>query len=314
MNRSSLGLWLVGFGAALWGTDAILRTPLLKDMTSTEIVLTEHLLLAVIAIPILWFSRGWIRNLSWKDWSLLLLISWGSSGLATWLFTEAFRHGNPSVVILLQKFQPIFAILTARLMLTERLPKSYLLLLPVALLGAYLLSFGLHAPFIGVSYEDWMGSLMAICAAFLWGCGTTFGRSLLGKMTFTELAAARFVFAIPFLLAMLMIQGGSILRATELTLSSWTSMILLSFLPGLAAMLLYYRGLRETKASYATVAELFFPATAVFLNWIFLGQGISAIQVLGAGLIYATVLILSFGLNRRFRMGTRSAMRHRLQS
>ncbi|WP_281884930.1 DMT family transporter [Paenibacillus sp. YYML68] len=294
MNRTSIGLTLVGFGAALWGTDAILRTPLLQSMTSTEIVLTEHLLLCLIAVPFLLMRRTALSRLSRKDWVLLLLISWGSSGLATWLFTEAFRHGNPSVVILLQKFQPLFAITTARLMLSERLPRLYLLLLPLALLGAYLLSFGLKAPFLSVPYEDWIGSLLAIGAALLWGCGTAFGRSLLGKLSFTELAAARFVFAVPFLLGLLIVQGGELLQAASLSASSWMYMVLLTFVPGMMAMLLYYRGLRETKASYATVAELFFPATAVFLNWVFLNKGITPIQLCGAAMIYTSVLLLAW--------------------
>lgn len=293
MNRPSLGLLLVGFGAALWGTDAILRTPLLEELTSTEIVLTEHLLLSILAIPYLLFSRSWFRELGAKDWALLMLISWGSSGLATWLFTEAFRHGNPSVVVLLQKFQPLFAIVTAKLLLSERLPKLYLWILPVAVSGAYLLSFGLKAPFVGVPAEDWIGSLLAIGAALLWGCGTAFGRRLLVKMSFTELAAARFVFAVPFLLLLLFIQGGNLSNAIGMSDSNWTYMTLLTFIPGMAAMLLYYRGLRETKASYATIAELFFPATAVFLNWAFLDKSIAPIQIVGAGLIYASVLAMS---------------------
>lgn len=305
MNRSSIGLVLVGLGAALWGTDAILRTPLLQDMSSTEIVLTEHMLLALLAIPLLWLSRNSLRKLQGKEWLLLLLISWGSSGLATWLFTEAFRHGNPSVVILLQKFQPLFALLTAKLMLSEKLPKLYLSVLPVALIGAYLLSFGLEAPFIRVPYEDWLGSLMAIGAALLWGCGTAFGRKLLSKLSFMELTAARFVFAIPFLLMLLLYQGGDIFRAFELSDSSWMFIVLLTFIPGMTGMLLYYRGLRETKASYATIAELFFPATAVFLNWVFLDKAITITQVFGACMIYATVLILSFPIKPSAETPTR---------
>jgi drug/metabolite transporter (DMT)-like permease len=74
--------------------------------------------------------------------------------------------------------------------------------------------------------------------------------------------------------------------------------ILLALIPGLLALLLYYRGLTGTRASYATLAELAFPATAVVLNWIFLGVGVTANQVLGFVLLWGAVFVLGY-LNAR---------------
>ena len=62
--------------------------------------------------------------------------------------------------------------------------------------------------------------------------------------------------------------------------------VLLALVPGLIALLLYYRGLSGTKASYATLAEISFPASAVILNWVFLGAGVSANQILGFALLW----------------------------
>jgi drug/metabolite transporter, DME family len=70
--------------------------------------------------------------------------------------------------------------------------------------------------------------------------------------------------------------------------------ILLALIPGLLALLLYYRGLTGTRASYATLAELAFPATAVILNWAVLGVGVSAHQVLGFILLWAAVFVLGY--------------------
>ena len=59
-------------------------------------------------------------------------------------------------------------------------------------------------------------------------------------------------------------------------------------MPGLVALLLYYRGLSGTKASYATLAEISFPASAVVLNWAFLGVAVSTNQILGFALLAAS--------------------------
>ncbi|WNQ11310.1 DMT family transporter [Paenibacillus aurantius] len=299
-SRPSFGLLYVAMGAALWGTDALLRTPLLGTLTSAEIVLLEHVILLLPAGLFLLRAQGRtaLLTLTGREWALLLLVSWGSSGLATWLFTEAFRHGNPSVVLLLQKLQPLFAVVTARLLLEERLPRFFPLYLGTALVGAYLLSFGGKAPFGAASPEEWRGSLLALGAALLWGGGTAFGRRLLGRLSFADLAAARFVLAVPFLAVLLAAQSGSAVPALPAALPLWLALALLALVPGALGMLLYYRGLRDSPASYATLAELCFPASALLLNAAFLGQGLTWTQGLGAGLVCAVVAALPLGRKR----------------
>ena len=75
-------------------------------------------------------------------------------------------------------------------------------------------------------------------------------------------------------------------------------LVLLALIPGLLALLLYYRGLTGTRASYATLAELAFPATAVVLNWTFLGVGVTANQIVGFVLLWGAVFVLG-DLNAR---------------
>ena len=77
-------------------------------------------------------------------------------------FTTAFVLGNPTVVILLQKTQPLFAIALAHVLLRERLRWAYWPCFAVAVLGAYLISFdGLVEPFeaLGVSRPSRRSSL-----------------------------------------------------------------------------------------------------------------------------------------------------------
>jgi drug/metabolite transporter (DMT)-like permease len=66
----------------------------------------------------------------------------------------------------------------------------------------------------------------------------------------------------------------------------------MALVPGLAALLIYYRGLRNTRASLAAVAELCFPATAALLNWIVLGAGVSFIQVAGFAWLWWAILAM----------------------
>jgi drug/metabolite transporter (DMT)-like permease len=297
-NGSYVGVLLVALGAALWGTDAILRVPLLEMMSPSAIVLSEHLVLLLYSVPAV--ALGWtiLRRLGPSEWVALLVISWGGSALATLLFTTAFVLGNPTVVILLQKTQPLFAIALAHVLLRERLRRAYWPCFAVAVVGAYLISFGgFVEPFEALGSVQALPALLTLGAAILWGSSTALGRFVLKDVPFHTLTGARLLLALPVLWVIVLAQGSLGQVGAGFTAEP-ARVALLALIPGLLALLLYYRGLSGTKASYATLAEISFPASAVILNWVFLGVGVSANQLLGFGLLWAAILALGY-LNAR---------------
>lgn len=290
---TGLGVFLVAIGASFWGTDAVLREPLVDDMSSTSIVLAEHLFLALYAIPILIRDRAFFSQLRRFDWLAILIISWGGSGLATVLFTEGFARGNPTTVILLQKTQPLIVVLLAALLLRERLPRSYWPLFATALVGVYLVSFGTLDPFGNLGSDQLAAAGLAVGAAALWGASTVMGRFLLDRASFSTVTAARFFFALPFLAGLALYNGHLNMTFTGIG-DHPGRLFLIALIPGLLAMLIYYEGLSRTQASYATLAELAFPATAVVVNWYFLDATITALQAVGFVILWLSIAGLSW--------------------
>lgn len=68
------------------------------------------------------------------------------------------------------------------------------------------------------------------------------------------------------------------------------AMVLIS---GLAGMWFYYRGIKKVSAHVGALAELFFPFCAVTLNWIFLGHTLQPVQIVGALILIASVILLN---------------------
>jgi drug/metabolite transporter (DMT)-like permease len=292
-NGGYASVLLVAVGAAMWGTDGILRVPLLEVASPSQIVLLEHLVLLLYSVPAVVLGWRFFRGLGTAQWVALLVIGWGGSALATLLFTTAFVVGNPTVVILLQKTQPLFAIALAAILLRERLGWAYWPCFAVAMVGAYLVSFGDLGPFKALGSAEAIAAALALGAALLWGSSTVLGRLVLKDMPFNTLTGARLLLAVP-LLAGIVIAQGSVGGLAAGFASEPGRVILLALIPGLLALLLYYRGLSGTRASYATLAELAFPATAVVLNWAVLGVGVSANQILGFILLWGAVFVLGY--------------------
>src|SRR3989344_161291 len=172
MNPYKLGPWLVALAALLWAVDAPFRKYLTVGLSSTAIVLMEHLVIAVLVILFLHKYLGEFRNLNARDWLAVIFIGFGGSALATVFFTQSFHYVNPSVAILLQKTQPFIAILMAVTFLKERLRARFWLWAIVGVFGAYLVSFPeLRIENLGLGGVN-LGVIFALLAAFLWGGST----------------------------------------------------------------------------------------------------------------------------------------------
>jgi drug/metabolite transporter (DMT)-like permease len=277
-------LW-VALGASLWGTDTVLRRPLTASLTSAQIVLIEHLILTAALLIPLWRMRSQWLGLGGRHWGALLGIGWGGSALGTICFTEAIKIGNPTTAVLMQKTQPMFAALLAWLLLEEPLGKRFWICLLLGLCGAYVVNFGLSAPGGGIERK---AALLALAAAALWGGSTVLGRFVLARLSFFAVTCLRIVVATPLLIAL----NGAGAFSVSIHPREAISLVLMALIPGLLALLIYYRGLRNALASRAAIAELAFPGAATVLNWIFLGARISPIQLAGFALLWAAILNL----------------------
>ncbi len=121
------------------------------------------------------------------------------------------------------------------------------------------------------------------------------GKRVMRKVSFPTMAALRFGAALPFLAAL-----------TFMSHPNWASvadglhhgavignLLYQTVVPSLLSLLVYYRGLGGVKASYATLAELAFPATGLAVNALFLHQTVHAAQWLGFALVWGAVYALS---------------------
>src|ERR1700674_3712008 len=304
MNRfiDRYAVVLVAVAAMLWGTDALFRAPLLSHLPSdrvlqsTQLVFMEHLVLTVACLPLLWRARREIRRLTAAQWWAVAAIGVGASALATVLFTISFGYGHFIETLLLQKTQPLFAIVLANLWLRERISAQAWIWVPVALVGAYLIVIPdpLHPEQAWADFHVTAG-LFALAAAALWGSATVFGRYALASLRFTTLTALRFTFGLPALGIVLLLIGGigafGYYRVSDVPLY-----LAIALIPGGLGLLLYYRGLASTPASLATLAELAFPITGVLVNVYLVTprQSITSWEVAGIVVLWLALAALDF--------------------
>lgn len=279
-------LWLVILAAALWGTDGLLRVPLVSELQPSTIVFAEHAIICVLILP--WLA-GALRAFAAAPGRVklaVLAIGIGASAVATTLFTAAFSLGDPVTPLVLQKLQPVIAIAGAALLLGERVTARFPLFLVPTLIGAWLLTF--PDP-LGIELGRAQAALLAIGAATLWAGGTVLGRYAATAMATRHVTMLRFFFGLIASFVIVLSLGDPLLPAA----ADLPGLLLLALIPGLLALLLYYRGLAGTAASRATLGELAFPLTAALLGVTLLDGSLNGSQWFGFALLLASVTLLA---------------------
>jgi len=287
--RRSTGITLVAVAAALWGTDALFRRPLAHSTSVATIVFGEHLVLVAITLPLLVPALVAVWRLGPRYVLAAVAIGAGASAVATLLFTQAFVDGGVRsivTVVMVQKVQPLVAVLGAAIILGERPRPRFGLYLATAVVGTWLIAFSsptnldVHGALVPVLY--------ALAAAVLWAFGTVLGRYLTQSLRFEHVATLRFAFGLPASGIALLVLGGPAFASAHDSL--WITV--LALVTGALALGLYYYGLRSTPAVAATLAELAFPVTAAVVGYVAFGATLTSTQWLGVGITSLVVALL----------------------
>src|ERR1700716_1644473 len=126
-RSANYGPWLVGLGAALWGTESAWRIPLNQLFDADVIVFWEHALILLMFLPILLPSLGELRNIDSRTWGYLLFSRFAGSAVGTVFFTLALKYGNPTVVNVILNIQPVISTIGAFFIFGDRLARRFFL-------------------------------------------------------------------------------------------------------------------------------------------------------------------------------------------
>lgn len=295
------GPLLIIIAAILWAFDGVIRR-YLYTLPPITIIFFEHLVGLIILTPFVWKSVV-AEKIGKRELWLLLLVSVLSGLLGTLWFTTALlkvHFISFSVVFLLQKLQPVFAIVSARIFLKEKLDTRYTLWAVIAFIAAYFVTFPNGIVNLKTGEGVIIAALYALGAAFAWGTSTTFSKMVLTKVSHNVSTFYRFLFTLTLSLAAVVVLGysGSLAKVTAVQFGLFG---LIAVSTGMVALLIYYRGLARTPVHISTMLELTFPFIAIFIDMTLYHTTLTVLQ-LGAAFIltfamYRIARIQSYGIS-----------------
>lgn len=297
IERTTLikGSVAIAISAVLWGVDGVVLTPRLFNLDVGYVVFILH------AFPFLlmhfFFAKQYrfIGQMPRQDVVTFLLISLlggaiGTLAIVKALFLLDFNH--LSVVVLLQKLQPVFAILLARTILGEKLKQRFIQWAALAIFAGYFLTFGWVLPDFDANSNTIYAALLALLAAFSFGSSTVLSKKILGNYSFVTSTFYRYGFT-SLIMLVYMIFLGDFGQFQQTTTNNWIFIIIIGLTTGSGAIFLYYYGLRKVKAIMATISELMFPLSAVIFDYFINGSVLSYVQWIAAALMLFAIFRLN---------------------
>jgi len=238
----------------------------------------------VLAAAVLWaFYLVFWRSAIPIDWRALpACIGMGlSNGFGSLLYYTGLARIDASLGQLLYTLYPlwVFIFLSAA---GHRVSRLALLRLTVALAGVYLLTA------VGGGPLDWLGIMLMISAGALYGWMLVLGQWALADLDSRSVTLYVLTAQAGVVFAAQVVSGAPLAPATT---DGWTVTVLLALIPTALARLLLFAGLSYlggVQASLLGVAEL---VVALVVAFLWLGERLAPWQVVGAGLVIASVLL-----------------------
>lgn len=297
MKIKNYGPLLIAFAAFLWSLDALLRVSL-YSLPPATVVFWEHVLAAFFLAPFIFKRQKEIFELTKREWIAIILVSLFSGALGTTLYTAALGKVNYiqfSVVPLLQQLQPIWGILTAAIILKEKLNKQFAMWAGLAIIASYFVTFKNMTVNLETGSGTIIAAFFALSAGVVWAVSTSFSKIVLQKTSFWTSTFLRFALA-PFFALIFIFALGQQNTIWAVTPDQWIQLLAITFSTGGVALLIYYIGLKQTPARVSAIAELTWPVSAIIIDYVHFKNGLSVTQILGA-----IVLIFAMSKVARFQ-------------
>jgi len=286
------GPFYVVLAATLWGIDGILLRPGLYTLPVSLVVFIESTIIVLLLTPFFYRSFKQFAKLKRNDYLAFAGVAIMGGVIGTMAITKALFYVNfvnLSIVVLIQKLQPVVAIILASIFLKERPPRIFYLWASLAIIGAYIMAFGFTLPEMSVENKIVAASLFALLATIGFASSTVLSKRALKNISFHNATYLRFL-STAVIMFIVVLALGDLAAIDGVTSPQWGIFAAITLVTGAPGIFLYYYGLKHIKASVATIAELAFPLSAVLLEFWIRHKILNIPQWLGVALLFFSML------------------------
>lgn len=281
MSRLTIIL-LTALTPIMWGSTYIVTTELLPANHPFLAALLRILPAGLILIA---WTRVFPKGKDWLKIAILGILNVGF--FQAMLFVAAYRLPG-GLAAILGAIQPLIVMLLMSGIAKVALPRAAWIAGISGLIGMIIM---LYSPNMKA---DMVGVTAALAGALSMACGTFFSRYWKVDLPLFAFTGWQLVFAGLFILPIF------------LTMESWPTMTIKNILGysylclfgALLAYILWFQGIKQLSPAIVSTLGLLSPVAAFFLGWVFLGQKLSFISMIGFVVILGSIFVVQRSLGK----------------
>ena len=285
MNKTLIGI-LYGLGAAsIWGGMYVVSKVVLEIIPPFALV-SLRLILGILTLAILLTFRGWFKISNRQFWRVVGVgfVGYGISLNLQFLGTKLSTAANGSLVT---SATPAFVLLFAWMVLDEKITTRKFIALLLATLGV----LAVINPRTAQLYPDlFIGNVLLLGAGITWALYSVLVRKVTQNLDVLPFSLIAFLGGLP-----VAIPAGAWELSTagigEISFGVVGGVLFLGVISTGLAMILWNSAFTMLDAGAASFTFFAQPVVGTFLGWLFLGEKITPLFLLGGALIGVGILI-----------------------
>lgn len=277
--------------SAIWGAHAVVGAAALQALSPLSLSVWRYTFTAILFVPAMIFALRRLRALTKQDIWLLFVASLTSAVIYPLFFYQSLDILPPIESLLIVNAAPVLTALFAYFLYREKISKKQLIGLFIALVGVIVISS--QAASRGTDSLWAIGDAVIGTASF--AMYTVVSRKLYTRLPlFDVLAVTSFAGAVMLWLLVIITHSWAVATVlSTLTLNGWLSLLFIVIFVSTLAYILYGYGLARVPGA-VSAALTFYPQSifAAILQWIWLGQVVTLVTVIGGIIILSGSMIM----------------------
>ena len=277
------------FVAIAWGVNFSFVKFALADFYPLAFTIIRFFLAALFLFCVMIVQREPF-SIERRDRGKIILLGFIGISLYNLLFIYGLQRTTASNSALFIAMSPLFAAMTQLVTKKERLTSGVASGLILSSIGAMAIIWT-RTGGLSFSWQDLSGDLLTLAASFSWALYTLLAKPLLEQYSPLKVTAYSMAFGTLLLLP---------LGLPELTnqpwgsisAKSWSALGFGALIAGGIAYTLWYQGVKQIGVTRTIVYHYLMPFVAVVFAALFLGEQITALQVIGGAAIIGGVALV----------------------
>jgi drug/metabolite transporter (DMT)-like permease len=279
----------------IWGINFSVIKLSLRSLSPLAFNSLRFTLATIILLTILRL-RGETFRLTRRDLLPVIFLGLVGHTLYQLLFINGLAHTTAANSALLMATAPIFVAIYGQVLRIERASIWTWAGIILSFIGIVLLIGGSGAS-LRLGAETIVGDLMVLAAAMLWAAYTTGSKPLLARYSPLKLTALTMVAGtIP-----LVVVSIPPLRSQDwgaVTAGAWMGWLYSSLFAVVVAYLGWYTSVARVGTTRTAIYSNLTPVVAIVVAWVALGDQLSLLQLLGAAIVLAGLVLTRRGRTR----------------